>query len=262
MVYQKKILKNFLKKTLDKVENICYNMHSSKEQYKIIFQSSQEVQDMNKEQMTVHRALAELKVIDDRIFKAINAGTYVTANKHSNDKINGITIDKFKDNMKSAHQKVTDLINRRNAIKRAVVLSNAVTKITVGDIEYTVAEAIEMKNHGMEFKQQFVKVMNAQLTRANSEVYRNSGEMLEEKAEKYILAFIQAQPKDSKMTANDDTVKALRKDYIERNTFDLVDPLDIAMRIDTMQDEIDEFNAEVDAALSVSNATTVIEFEY
>lgn len=217
---------------------------------------------MNKEQMTVHRALAELKVIDDRIYKAINAGTYVTSNKHSNDKINGVTIDKFKDNMKSAHQKVTDLIDRRNAIKRAVVLSNAVTKIKVGGVEYTVAEAIEMKNHGMEFKQRFLDVMNAQLTRANTEVHRNSGEMLEEKAEKYILAFIQAQPKDSKMTANDETVKTLRKDYIERNTFDLIDPLGIAKLIEKMQDEIDEFNTEVDAALSVSNATTVIEFEY
>jgi hypothetical protein len=217
---------------------------------------------MNKEQMTVHRALAELKVIDDRIYKAINAGTYVTSNKHSNDKINGVTIDKFKENMKSAHQKVTDLIDRRNAIKRAVVISNAVTKITVGGVEYSVAEAIELKNHGMEFKQRFLDVMNAQLTRANTEVYRNSGEMLEEKAEKYILAFIQAQPKDSKMTANDDTVKALRKDYIERNTFDLIDPLGIANLVEKMQDEIDEFNTEIDAALSVSNATTVIEFEY
>ena len=216
---------------------------------------------MEKHNMTAHQALAELKVIDDRIMKAISSGVYVTANKHSNDKINGVTVATFKENMKSAHQKASDLIARRNAIKRALVLSNATTKVTIGGEEYTVAEAIEMKNHGMEFKRIFMETMNVQFNRAKNEIWKNSGEMLEEKAEKYILAFIQAQPKDSKMTANDETVKNLRKDYIERNTYDLIDPLGIEKRIAVMQEEIDKFNVEIDAALSVSNATTVIEFE-
>ena len=216
---------------------------------------------MEKRNMTAHQALAELKVIDDRIMKAISSGVYVTANKHSNDKISGVTVATFKDSMKSAHQKASDLIARRNAIKRALVLSNATTKVTIGGEEYTVAEAIEMKNHGMEFKRIFMETMSVQFNRAKNEIWKNSGEMLEEKAEKYILAFIQAQPKDSKMTANDETVKSLRKDYIERNTYDLIDPLDIEKRIAAMQEEIDNFNVEIDAALSVSNATTVIEFE-
>ena len=107
---------------------------------------------MTNEKMTVHKALAELKIIDDRINNAIVSGTYVIANKHSNTKIHGMTIDDFKTSMKSDFQKVSDLIARRNAIKRTVVASNAVTKVKVGDVEYTVAEAIEMKNHGMEFK--------------------------------------------------------------------------------------------------------------
>ena len=96
-----------------------------------------------KEQMTVHKALAELKIIDSRIENAISGGTYVVANKHSNTKIHGVTIDEFKTQMKSDFQKVTDLIARRNAIKRAVVASNATTKVKVGNVEYTVAEAIE-----------------------------------------------------------------------------------------------------------------------
>ena len=39
---------------------------------------------MTNEKMTVHKALAELKIIDDRINNAIVSGTYVIANKHSN----------------------------------------------------------------------------------------------------------------------------------------------------------------------------------
>ena len=44
---------------------------------------------MTTEKMTVHKALAELKVIGDRITNAISTGVFCRANKHSNEKING-----------------------------------------------------------------------------------------------------------------------------------------------------------------------------
>ena len=217
---------------------------------------------MHNEKMTVHKALAELKVIDSRINKAIIEGNYVVANKHSNEKIQGKTINDFKDHMRACHNKVTDLINRRNAIKRAVVLSNAVTKVKVGDQELTVAEAIEMKNHGMLFKSSYVRAMASQNVAAQSELNRNSGEAIEKRAEKYILDVIAAQPKDAKMTVDSDAMKALRKTYIENNTYDLIDPLNVTKLIEELSNEIEEFNTEIDAALSVSNALTVIEIEY
>jgi hypothetical protein len=212
--------------------------------------------------MTVHKALAELKTTDDRIMKSIRDNTYVLAVKHSAEKINGMTVQSFKDKMKSGYQKSTDLIARRDAMKRAVVLSNATTKVKVGDNEYTVAEAIEMKNHGMEFRSALLRQMNSAYVSAQNELNRNSGETLEKKAEKYVLDVINAQPKDSKMSVDSEAMKALRKTYIENNTYDLVDPLDVAKIMETLDAEINEFNAEVDAALSVSNALTVIEFEY
>ena len=64
------------------------------------------------------------------------------------------------------------------------------------------------------------------------------------------------------MSVDSEAMKALRKTYIENNTYDLVDPMDIAKIIEALDAEINEFNAEVDAALSVSNALTVIEFTY
>lgn len=217
---------------------------------------------MTTEKMTVHKALAELKIIDSRINAAINDGTYVIANKHSNEKIGGVPINEFKDKMRSSYQKVTDLINRRNAIKRAVVLSNATTKIVVGDTEYTVAEAIEMKNHGMEFKSSFLRTMAYQNQVAQNEINRNSGDAIEKRAEQYVLSVIQAQPKDAKMTVDSKAMTALREDYINNNTYDLIDPMNVNNLIQAMTDEINEFNTEIDAALSVSNALTVIEFEY
>ena len=217
---------------------------------------------MTQEKMTVHKALAELKTMDDRISKAINAVTYTMAVKHSAEKINGVTIADFKENIKSGYQKVKDLMARRDAMKRAVVMSNATTKVKVGDKEFTVAEAIEMKNNGMNYKRQLRSKIVNDYQRAYVELDRNSGEAIEKRAEQYVLSVIQAQPKDSKMAIDSDAMKALRKDYIENNTYDLIDPLNVTKIMETMLDEINEFETEVDAALSVSNAITVIEFEY
>ena len=212
--------------------------------------------------MTVHKALAELKTMDSRITKAIHETTYVLSVKHSAEKINGMTVANFKEKMRSGYQKVTDLIARRDAMKRAVVLSNATTMVKIGDNEYTVAEAIEMKNHGMEFRSALLRQMNAAYVSAQNDLARNCGEALEKKAEQYVLAVIAAQPKDSKMSVDSDAMKTLRQTYIENNTYDLIDPMDVAKIMEALDAEINEFNTEVDAALSVSNALTVIEFEY
>lgn len=215
-----------------------------------------------KEQMTVHKALAELKVIDSRINNAIRSGTFVVANKHSNDKIHGVTINEFKNSMKSDFQKVSDLIARRNAIKKAVVASNAVTKVKVGDTEYTVATAIEMKNHGMEFKNTFKKCLESQYAVAKNELDKNSGDPLEKRAENYVLSVIQAQPKDSKMAVDSEAMKNLRAQYIKDNTYDIIDPIGVKDAIEQLDNEISSFITEVDAALSVSNALTVLNIEY
>lgn len=217
---------------------------------------------MNTEKMTVHRALAELKVIDARISKAIGDAVCVVANKHSNAKIGGRTIEAYKEDMRSQYQSVTALISRRNALKRAVVLSNAHTTVEVGGVQYTVAEAIEMKNHGMDAYKSLLRELIAQYTSAMRTINSNSGEAVERKAEAHILAIINAQPKDSKMSADSDAMKAVRADYIANNTYDLVDPLDVAKKIQELDKMISDFETDVDAALSTSNALTVIEFSY
>ena len=216
---------------------------------------------MTTEKMTIHKALSELKTMDDRIVKAMSIN-YVLAVKHSAEKINGLTVEKFKENMKSGYQKVVDLIARRDAMKRAVVLSNASTKVKIGENEYTVAEAIEMKNHGMEFRKGLLNRITKAYNEAQKELNNNGGEALEKKAEQYVLAVIAAQPKDSKMSVDSEAMKALRKTYIENNTYDLLDPLNVTKIMEELDAEINEFEAEIDAALSVSNALTVIEFAY
>lgn len=213
---------------------------------------------MTRETMTTHKALAELKILDGRIKKEIQSGSYCAANKHSNVKINGIQIEDFKKAAQGTYDKVSDLINRRKAIKKAVVLSNAKTTVKIADAEYTVAEAIEMKNHGIEFEALLINAMDSQYRQAQAEVNRQNGNNLEERADQYVTA-IYGQ-KEGKTNSAD--IEKVRKDFLEANSYEIIDPINIPEKVDTLRQKIDAFMAEVDSALSVSNALTEITIEY
>ena len=213
---------------------------------------------MTQETMTIHKGLAELKILDARIKKEIQNGSYCAANKHSNEKINGIPIDDFKKSVQGTYDKVTDLINRRKAIKKAVVLSNAKTTVKIADVEYTVAEAIEMKNHGIEFEVLLINKMENQYELAQVEVNRQNGNDLEERADQYVTA-IYGQKEGKTATAD---IEKVRKDFLEANSYEIIDPINIPEKIETLRKKIDDFMAEVDSALSVSNALTEITIEY
>lgn len=210
------------------------------------------------ETMTIHKGLAELKILDGRIKKEIQNGLYCAANKHSNDKINGIPIEDFKKAAQGTYDKVTDLIKRQEAIKRAVTLSNAQTHVDIVGEEYTVAEAIWMKNHGIEFESLLINAMDNQYKMAQAEVNRQNGNNLEARADQYVTA-IYGQ-KESKTNSAD--IDKVRKDFLEANSYEIVDPINVQDKVEALRQKIDAFMADVDSALSVSNALTKITIEY
>lgn len=209
------------------------------------------------EKMTVHKALAELKTLNDRINSEITGSIFVKANRHNNIKIFGKTIADFMADTKSNYQSVEALINRRNAMKRAVVLSNAITKVEIGGVEYTVAEAIEMNNHGMENLAYFRNCLREQYSSVKHMVESENGDKLVKACENYIQATF-----GTKEKANNPDIEMAQKAYMTNNAYDIVTGFDIEEAIKELTDRIDAFKAEVDSALSVSNALTVIEFDY
>lgn len=212
---------------------------------------------MTTEKMTVHKALCELKTLEDRIGKIENSGQFAFANKHSNTKVNGIPIEEICEQIKSAYQSVTSLIARRDALKRAVASSNAKTVVTVGGKQYTVAEAIEIKNHGIPLKQDLLDCLSASINVAQSKSQK-SNDGLEERAD----AYIQTLYAGADMKNLSDEIKKVRSDFIASQTMDIVDPINILVKIEKLEKEISDFTVEIDSALSVSNALTEITIEY
>lgn len=213
---------------------------------------------MTTETMTVHEALSELKVIGARIDKEINGATFLTTNKHSNTKINGQLISDYENDIKSAYQKINDLIKRRTAIKRAVVKSNANTEIAIGDEVMTVAEAIEYKNVGIDYLERILYKMSIQYNDKQS-LMTTTNSKLETQAEDYVVRLFGNKEKDG---TDSSTIEKTKREYVEVNTYDLIDPLNVKKEIEKLNDKIDAFKSKVDSALSVSNATTIIEISY
>lgn len=207
--------------------------------------------------MTVHQALCEVKTSDKRIQRAIQEGRFVTTNRKSNTKIEGIDIKSFEERMKSDLQRVTDLIRRTEAIKAALSLSNAKTVLKVGDREMTVAEAIYLYQHGMDTKRALLNAFRIQLGEATRTVERENGSKLDDRADRYVRELY-----GSKDKADPDMVREAHQKFLEQNAFSLVDPLDIKSKIEELEKELDSFLMDVDAALQVSNATTSITFSY
>lgn len=212
---------------------------------------------MNTETMTVHKALAELKVLDSRIESAILSGDFVITKKNNQDTVKSKTAEQYKAKAAEVFQKASDLILRRNAIKNAVVVSNAKTTVKIGDKDYTVVEAIEKKNHGMDYYVQLRDVLRQQLAKQKSELEKHNAS-LQQKAEQFVTGLMggkEVKTDSAEFTTAVDT-------YIKSNTMTLLDPLGIEKKIEELDDMINSFLPEVDAALSVSNAVTTITIEY
>lgn len=213
---------------------------------------------MTTEKMSIHQALVELKTLDKRIESAIREGEWVVANKHSNGKIGGVDLKDFVEDVKARHQKVTSLIARAEAIKRAVVNSNAVTKVTIAGKEYTVAEAIEMKNNGIDRLRTLVQRLSSDYTMAKATADRANGAELERRADDYVRTMIG----NTDVKGMTDEVKRLRDEFIKAQTMELVDPIGVLKQIEQLNEQINAFEVNVDSALSVSNALTSIEISY
>lgn len=213
---------------------------------------------MTTETMNIHQALVELKTLDKRVDVAIRESEWVIANKHSNTKIGGVDLKDYVDGIKSRHQKVTSLIARAVAIKRAVVNSNAATKVTIAGKEYTVAEAIDMKNHGIERLRTLVLRMTHDYNNAKSVADHANGPELERRADDYVRTMIG----NTDVKGMTDEVKRMREDFIRAQTMELVDPINVLKQIELLNEQITSFEMNVDAALSVSNALTTIEISY
>ena len=216
------------------------------------------------ETMTIHRALVELKTIDKRIAQEINDATFCLSAKTNSKKLMGQSVEEFIAKADGSYNKINDLIARRNAIKCAIPVSNATTQIKVGDKTMTVAEAIVLKQNGFQPITKLLEEMKDQYSVAVSDSEAENA-TLDKRADAYVTSLYGSNA--AAKAADPADVKSARDTYINANTFEVYDGLKsgkrtIAQTIKTLEDDITKFQNDLDAALSVSNATTTIDITY
>lgn len=205
-------------------------------------------------EMTITRALSELKMLDKRIQRAIQEavlGGYTIGKKP----MTGFhSVDEIEKRAKSDFQSIQDLIKRRNQIKSAIVISNATTEVEIAGKKMTVAEAIERKT-SIQYEQQLLNKLKQTYTILVNKVDQVN-EDVKNRLDKHLETLY---GKEGKVKASEN--EELIKPFLEENEAKFIDPIRLKDRIDELAKEIEEFLMEVDYALSESNTITRITIE-
>lgn len=216
------------------------------------------------ERMLVTQALDERDLLVKKITDKIAKASFSDTKKRNEAKVmdGRITEEDFRKEAESSYQQIMDLILRFQKIDAAIVASNAATMIQTSFGEYTVAGAISLRSRmrgsgsyeeEADFEYNLCKKMKSELDKRLLTI-ESKNKQLESTAENMRLSIL---GKDSK--TKDDKPLEVVNTYVQENTTELVDPLDVQKKIDEMQEKRAKLLSELDTQIKVSNATNFIE---
>ena len=201
-------------------------------------------------EMSINRALSELKLITKKINDKTARLEVCAASKTQG--LEEVAKKAFVEKAKGDVQSLKDLIAQRNKIKSAIVLSNAMTKVVIGNITLTVAEAIERKT-SIELEKNLNRKIREHYYTNKTNVERHN-EQAKQQANAQVSKALGADTEGDKGAA----AKAIFDSSYDVNKAELLSIDGIELMIENDQDKIDEFESEVDFILSESNTKTTI----
>ena len=199
--------------------------------------------------VTVTRALVELKTLDKRITKAIAECDLIKVRTRDQK----WDVNEYSRKAQAAYQSATDLIQRRDVLKAKVLHSNSVTKVRIGEHEYTVTEVIDRKQ-SLRYRKSLLERLRIQKASAES-IHAQRSDEVKQKLDR--LLEVNLGGKDGKGHA--ENVGSISKAYYDANKVDLIDPIAIAGKIAALEEAVTLFEQEADLVLSESNARTFLE---
>jgi hypothetical protein len=203
---------------------------------------------------TIAECLKDLKVLDARITSGINRIISIGIKQGNKLPTGFATAEEFNTAVIGSITSAEKLIKNRAAIKSAIVTSNAVTKVTIGDVAMTVAEAIEMKS-SIGYQQSLMSQLEHQFAAAKTAVDSGNRDV-NNRLDQMLIA---SRGKEGKVDVEAD--KAFTDNFLNNNLLTLLDPAGLRDRIEKIRTGIEDFAANVDVKLSISNAITEIEVE-
>lgn len=213
------------------------------------------------EKILITQALDERDLLKKKIIDKIDKACFVDTIKKNEDTVKRakITREDFKNQAEANYQQIESLIDRFQRIETAIVLSNAISKITTSYGTYTIAEALSIKRrlkddgNDEDFENYLYDKLQEDYDSFSITV-DNKNKELQSVAENMRLSIL---GKDNK--TKDDRPLDVVETYVKENTTELVDPLKIKTLIDKLIERKDKLLREIETQIKVSNATTFIE---
>lgn len=207
-------------------------------------------------QISVTRALTEVKHLNDRINRATGAQFVGNARGKDSFKVvlgNNQSVTEVENIFKQNLQSAIDLIARRDLLKRKIVESNSLTKIEVAGETMTVSEAIE-KKASIAYKNNLLTNLRNQYRQVLTTAEQHNTKLYQE-----IDNAVQQAYSNDKGKVDAEQYEAVAKPRLQRNEVSVIDSIEIQKVIDKLDQEISSFVSEIDFVLSESNAKTMIE---
>lgn len=212
-------------------------------------------------EITIHRALSQLKTTQARIEDKFEKDIYVSSTIGKTNMAEGRPVDAVKREILANFDSMQQLLKNYQTLKLAIIRSNsgiteASTNIKTGMVEgmeLTVAEAIAIQKYVLPLESQFVRRLENQLNNAKRTI-----EMTNSQANTEITSVLEALSNKDSKNLDPSQVNTITEAYQQNKFRQLVDPLDLADKIRKLRDKLDALSVGVDAFLSESNAISHI----
>lgn len=217
---------------------------------------------MTIETMTLTRALAETKTISKKLEKSMSNIYIAYAQGLDKNKVVaapglvGKSLDEVETSITANFQSTENLIKRYRAIKKAIILANATTEVSIAGEVMTIAEAIERKN-SIELDKNFLNILKQQQSACNQAL-----STLAIRLSTTIERAIDTLCGSDRSKINEDQIKILTDTKKQEFEPSLIDPNKISQYIEKLQENIEQFELEINFSLSEINAKTELTIEY
>jgi hypothetical protein len=197
---------------------------------------------------SITRSLVELKTLDERINKFTSEGVFMSFKTKS--KNSGLAEEDFKRSAEQSFEAVERMIRRRDLIKNLILESNLVARVNIDGRDMSVAAAIEFKTT-IEYKSRLLEVLKKQRKTVVAEQEAHKVR-LQAKIDENVKIICGKEKPDATVIAT------VTEGITKSDPIEVFDPLNLDQLIRSLEDEVQTFRANVDFALSESNATTKI----
>lgn len=209
-------------------------------------------------ELLMTQALDERDFLNKKIIDKIRKTKFTAAAANNQTAIvDGKTKEEFAEKVKSDFQSLTDLVKRYESLTRAIIRSNAETKITINGNEMSVAEAIALRqsitNSASYHMALLCDYMRADYDRS-AENAAASNEVLQQRVTQMYLNLVGGETEGKR------EAQTVVEEYRKANEVCVIDPLGVVELVEQRRTQISEMLTEINTKIKISNATTMISF--